>query len=189
VIGEQQRPEPVPGTFRIGPADHHELFAVQAFNLEPQAAIAGRVARVGPLRDNPFQLQGARMLVETPATPGLIVAVFKRRKRPRQQRAKTLLPYFKRLRADGFAVEMEQVEQEKDERLAVARVRRGLDQAERGRAVGANAAELAIKIGLPGGDRRKSRGNRRIFMGPDRCGSGAGPHPGPAGRASGSRHI
>jgi hypothetical protein len=34
----------------------------------------------------------------------------------------------------------------------VARVRRGLDEAERGRAVGTDAAELAIEIGLPSGD-------------------------------------
>jgi hypothetical protein len=35
VIGEQQRPEPGPGAFRIGPADHHEVFPVQSFHLEP----------------------------------------------------------------------------------------------------------------------------------------------------------
>jgi predicted transcriptional regulator len=73
-----------------------------------------------------------------------------RRTRLRQQGAKALLPLVERLQANRFAVEVEQVEQEKDERPGVARVGRGLDQAERGRAVGTDAAELAIEIGLPG---------------------------------------
>ena len=38
VIAEQQRPEKGPGALGIGPADDHELLAVQAFYLEPQAA-------------------------------------------------------------------------------------------------------------------------------------------------------
>jgi hypothetical protein len=59
------------------------------------------------------------MLVEIAAAPGLIVAVFKRGKRLGQQRAKTLLPYFKRLRAGGLAIEMKQVEQKKTSALAL----------------------------------------------------------------------
>src|SRR5262249_4410093 len=31
-----------------GPADHHKFFAVQAFDLEPQAAVAGGVRRAAP---------------------------------------------------------------------------------------------------------------------------------------------
>jgi len=94
------------------------------------------------------------MLVEIPAAPGLIIAVLKRRTRLRQERAKTFLPLVERPSAGGFAIEVEQVEQEKDERLGVTGVRRGLDQAERRRPVGTDTAELAIEIGLPGGDGR-----------------------------------
>jgi len=43
VVGEQQRSEPGPRTDRIGPTDHHEFLAVQAFDLEPQTAIAGGI--------------------------------------------------------------------------------------------------------------------------------------------------
>ena len=41
VIGEQQRPEPGPGPFGIGPADDHKFLAVQAFDFQPQPAIVG----------------------------------------------------------------------------------------------------------------------------------------------------
>ena len=46
---------------------------------------------------------------------------------------------------------MEKIEQEKDERAAVTGVRRVLDQAERRGAVGANAAQFALKIGCRAG--------------------------------------
>jgi hypothetical protein len=68
----------------------------------------------------------------------------------RQQNAKALLPLLKRPRAKGFAIEVEEIEQEEDERIAVAGVRCVLDEAERGRAVGPDAAELSVEIGLPG---------------------------------------
>ena len=45
-----------------GPADHDEFLAVQAFHFEPQAAIAGSVGRIDPLRDDPFNFQGAGMI-------------------------------------------------------------------------------------------------------------------------------
>jgi hypothetical protein len=47
VVGEQQRAEPRPPSFGIGPADRDGLLAMQAFHLEPQAAVAGRVRRIG----------------------------------------------------------------------------------------------------------------------------------------------
>src|SRR3984893_10591155 len=90
VIGEQQRPEPGQGTFGIGPADHHELLAVQAFDLEPQETIAGRIRGIDPLRDDPFQLQGAGMFVELPAAPDLVIAELQGRTRRRQQRPEAL---------------------------------------------------------------------------------------------------
>ena len=52
VIGEQQRAEPWPGAFRIGLTDHHEFLAVQAFQLAPQAAVAGRVRGIDAFRDD-----------------------------------------------------------------------------------------------------------------------------------------
>jgi hypothetical protein len=36
-----------------GPADHHKFLAVQAFDLDPQAAVAGRVGRIGALETIP----------------------------------------------------------------------------------------------------------------------------------------
>ena len=46
VIGEQQGAEQRAPAFRVGPADDQEFLAIQAFDLEPQAAIAGPHRRV-----------------------------------------------------------------------------------------------------------------------------------------------
>ena len=64
-----------------------------------------------------------------------------------RQRAQAFLALRNRHRGGRFAIQMEQIEQEKDERLAVAGVRCVPDQAERGGAIGANAAQFAVKIG------------------------------------------
>ena len=50
VIAEHQSAEKRPRAFGIGPADHHEFLAVQAFDLEPQPAVAKRVGRIGTFR-------------------------------------------------------------------------------------------------------------------------------------------
>jgi hypothetical protein len=72
-----------------------------------------------------------------------------RRARIRQERMEPLLPLFERVRADGFAIELEEVEQKEDQVFRVARVRRGLEEAERGCAILLNAAQLPVEIGLP----------------------------------------
>src|SRR6516164_10317723 len=101
-----------------------------------------------------------------------MITVLQRRVRLRQERMETLLPLLDRFRADGFAVEVEQVEQKKDQSGGVPRIRRVLDQAEGGRAVGPDAAEFAVKIGLPRRDLRERRGDRRVFMRPVQPGAG-----------------
>src|SRR6516162_7629730 len=40
-----------PRAFGIGPANHDEFLAVQAFDLGPQTTIAGGIRRIGPLGD------------------------------------------------------------------------------------------------------------------------------------------
>jgi len=55
VVGEQQRAEPRPRPFGIGPADHHEFLALQAFDVDPEAAIAGCVGRIGALGDDALE--------------------------------------------------------------------------------------------------------------------------------------
>jgi hypothetical protein len=79
-----------------------------------------------------------------------MIAVLQGRACSRQERAKAYFPLLERARADGFPIEVEEVEQEKGKSVGVARVRRRLDQAERGRAIGSDAAQLPIEISLPG---------------------------------------
>jgi hypothetical protein len=66
---------------------------------------------------------------------------------------------------------MEEIEQEQDEGGGVA-VRRGLDHAEGGDAVGAHAAELPVEIGLCSADRCQGIGDRRVFLRPVEPGAG-----------------
>jgi hypothetical protein len=113
-------------------------------------AIAGGVRRIAALRNDPFQLQPARMPIEGPAASDLVIAELQRRPCLWQQRAEPFFPLLQRLGADSFAIEVEQIEQEKDKRLAVPRVRCILNQAEGGRAVRPDAAQLSVEIGLSG---------------------------------------
>jgi hypothetical protein len=91
VIGKQQRAEPGPGAFGISPADHHEFLAVQAFDFQPHAAIAGSAGRIYPLRDDPFHFQGAGVIVEGSPVPDMVIAEMLRRAGARQQGARRSL--------------------------------------------------------------------------------------------------
>jgi len=70
---------------------------------------------------------------------------------------------------------VDQIEQEKDERAAVAGVRGVLDQAERCGAIGAHAAQLAVEIGLPRRERRDGGRDRWVFGSPVEPGAGQQP--------------
>src|SRR6516165_4300441 len=65
-----------------------------------------------------------------------------------------------------LSVEMEKIEQEEDQRRRVGAVRSELDDVERGDAVGTDAAQFAVEIGLPRIERRHGFGDRRIFVRP-----------------------
>ena len=75
VKAQQQGAEKWPRAFGIGPADHHEFLAMQAFDFDPQAAVAGRVGRIGAFRDDALERHRAGVLVKLAAAPDLMVAV------------------------------------------------------------------------------------------------------------------
>ena len=83
-----------------------------------------------------------------------------------EQRAEPLLALDQRPRPEIFAVEVEKIEQEEDERRRVAAVRSELNDVEGSDAVGTDAAEFAVEIGLARVEGRHSLGDRRVFMGP-----------------------
>src|SRR5271156_1773769 len=91
IIRKQQRSEPRPRALGISPADHHELLAVLAFDLHPQAAIAGRIGSVGALGDDALQRQFAGPDIELRAASNLVIAVLQRRSGVREQISKALL--------------------------------------------------------------------------------------------------
>jgi hypothetical protein len=67
---------------------------------------------------------------------------------------------------------MQQIEQKERQPGGVAGVGRGLDPRKRGDAVGADAAQFAVEIGLAGIERRHSFGDRWIFARPVEAGAG-----------------
>jgi hypothetical protein len=73
--------------------------------------------------------------MKRPAVPDLVIAVVQGRTRIRQQGSKLRLPLNQRPRAQIFAIEVQKIEQEEDQRGGVARFRRRLDHAERSDAV------------------------------------------------------
>jgi hypothetical protein len=75
--------------------------------------------------------------------------------------------------ADIVAVEMQKVEDEEHQPRRVANIRRGLDYAERGDAVGEDSTQFAVEIGLTSAEPRHRRGDRRIFVGPVEPGASA----------------
>jgi hypothetical protein len=114
----------------------------------------------------PSSFKVARVFVKGAAVPDLVIAELKRGTRLRQQRAEALLPFFKRHCADGFAIKVEEIEPEENQGPVMACVGRGLDQAERGRAVGPDPAQLPVEIRPSCTERRHGRCHGRVFMGP-----------------------
>jgi hypothetical protein len=90
-----------------------------------------------------------RLWHKIPGAPNLMIAVLQQRRYIRQQLSKVLLPLQQRRRVGDLSVEVKQIEQEEDEVIGIADIRR-LHQTERTRAVGPNSAKLAIKIRLLG---------------------------------------
>jgi hypothetical protein len=100
------------------------------------------------------------------AEAGLVIAVLQGRSRLRQQTGEPFLAFDQWPCREILAVEVEKIEQEEHKAGGVAGVGRQLDHAERGDAVGADAAQLAVEISLAGGKRRDRPGDLRIFRGP-----------------------
>jgi hypothetical protein len=112
------------------------------------------------------------MVVESPPAPDLVIAEVQRRAYIGQQEAQGFLPLRKLQRGNRFAIEVEEIEQEKDESAAVASIRCVLDQAKRRGAIGPDSAQLAVEIGMSRRKRRDRRSNRRVFMSPVESGAG-----------------
>ena len=75
VMAKQQGAELGARAFGIGPADHNKFLAVQAFDLQPQAAIAGRIRSIGAFRDDALERHRARLLMKLPPAADLVIAV------------------------------------------------------------------------------------------------------------------
>ena len=54
VIAEKQRADVRSASRRISPADDNKLLAIEAFGLDPDPAVAGRVGLIGSLLDDAF---------------------------------------------------------------------------------------------------------------------------------------
>jgi hypothetical protein len=94
----------------------------EAFDLEPQSAIAGRVRRIDAFRDDPLDRQGAGFLVESRAQTDLMIAVLQRSGGSFEQADETRFAFGQRPRAEIFAIEVEKIEQKEHQAGGVAGV-------------------------------------------------------------------
>ena len=109
--------------------------------------------------------------MEPAAMPDLVIAIVQGRVCIRQQFGEPRLALDERPRIEILAVEVQKIEQEEDERGGVAAVGRRLDHANGGDAVGTDAAQFAVEIGLLGAKRRDVGGDLRIFVRPVKPGA------------------
>jgi hypothetical protein len=106
--------------------------SVEAFDLAPQAAVAGRIRRIDAFRNDALDMHRAGFLVESWALPDDMVAVMQARRGVREQAAEPLFALDERPRPEIVAVEVKEIEQEEDERRRVAAVGGELDDVEGG---------------------------------------------------------
>ena len=159
----------------VGPADDHELLAVEALRLDPKAAIARRVGSIGPLGDDAFEAELAGLFAEARATAGNVFAVAQSRNRLPEQALQALLALDQRQGRGAFAIQVQQVEGEEDQLVRAAFVHRRLEPAERRRAVGIKRAKLAIEIGRLHGQRAQRLDRSPIATRPVQAGAGQQP--------------
>jgi len=95
---------------------------------------------------------------------------------PAQQVSQPALTLGERPFDEILAVGVQEVEQEEYESVGVTAVRSGLNHIERGRAVRAHAAQLAVEICLRYWKGSERLGDSRIFLRPIEAGSGQQPH-------------
>src|SRR5215212_7987920 len=87
----------------VGPADHDELLTVQAFDLSPEAAVAGLVGAVQPFRDDALDPELAGIAMKALSTHNMMFAV--------------LQP------GGALAIKEEEIEQHQDKPVGAASVR------------------------------------------------------------------
>src|SRR5699024_8934609 len=104
VVAEQLRTERHPGPLRLGPADHHELLARLALELQPVFRAAAGIRRVRTLGDQPLPATCAD-LPEVLLTGVPAVRCPADRVGPRQQGAQPPFAFGERLVAHVLAVD------------------------------------------------------------------------------------
>ena len=145
IIADEQRAKTLAAAFGIGVADHDELLAIAAFDLEPAAASPRPVGLGPPLRDDAFQLEAARLAQERRAAADLVIAVAQHALRLRRNDlGESRLAILERRAGQVPAVAIEQVEGEEVQRVGLAAGNRVLQAGKARRAVGLEMNELAV---------------------------------------------
>jgi hypothetical protein len=162
--------------FGIGPSDDDKFFPVQALGLEPQAAVVGDIGCIGGLRDDPLQPELARLGIERLPTTDLVVAVLERRAYATQQGREPRFSVDQRRAGQILPVDMKQIEDEEYQGFRAAGLRGGLDHAEGGGSIRSHTAQLAVQIGLSGGQRLQRFRHPRELLRPVQASTRQQPH-------------
>jgi hypothetical protein len=108
------------GSFGVRPADGDEFASIEAFRLDPRAAVIGQIVPVQPLRDHAFEAVSASGSAEGLAVAALMIREFDSVGWFRKERSQTRLSLAEGQARQIFAVELEEVEGEIDQTGAAA---------------------------------------------------------------------
>jgi hypothetical protein len=146
VVGEEKGAKIGSRPFGVGPSGDDEFAAVEAFRLDPDFAVVGKIASIEALRDDAFEAVAACGAAKRLAVACLVGAEVDAWGWRAEQGRKSGLAFGKRQRGDLFAVEFEEVEEIIDE-AGAALVGGLLHEAEVGNAVWTHGAEFTVEIG------------------------------------------
>ena len=145
VVADEQRAETRAHPFGIGEAADDELLPLHAFRLHPAAVPSRAIRLIAPLRDDSFEARAARFLEKRVAAA---VDVLGEADAPRLPGADQFLqprfPFVERERVERLAVQTEQIEDEVDERPALAGIAGVLHRLKARTAIGEDDRRLAV---------------------------------------------
>src|SRR5580692_5911667 len=160
-----------PRSLRIGPADDHELLAVERFGLAPQAAVSPRIGSVNRLRDHALEAELAGVLQDEFAVAG-VMAIELKAGLVCYQRLEQRPALNQRQTRDVPAADMQEIESVIDEMHAALAVARRLGTGKAGQSGVVDATKFPIDIGGLHVDVRQRGEDTRIFGAPVEAGPG-----------------
>ena len=156
VVAEKQGAEVRSAAGGIRPTGDDELLPVEAFGLEPQAAVGWHVRLIDSLGHDAFNASFACMLAKARATAQHVVREARPADLTGEQGSQPFLALEQGQPGSVLTVQEQEAEGHEHQGIGAALVHGGLQAAERRNTIGTKGAQLAIEIGRLHGQRLKA---------------------------------